>query len=453
MKLIDRYIRTESPARSGLSFTDYLTQTIQYSFGGNSYTLPANTTYGKGATESIPTNFDGYVRGAYAANGVVFACILARALPFAEARFQWRQIVNGRPGDLFGTQGLSVLERPWPNGTTGELLVRMIQDVDLAGNFYAVREDTQYGQRLTRLNPQHVHIVLSGTEWDARVVGYIHKDPKQGEGSEQTFAVDEVVHWSPIPDPLAHYRGMSWLTPVLREIQSHKAASSHREKFFGQAATPNAVLTMPKEIGRDEFERWAEKFRADHEGIENAYKTLLIGAGADYTVVGSSFEQMQFAQTQGRDETLIAAAAGVPPVIVGLSEGLQAATYSNYGQARRRFADGTLRPLWRSACAALQTVLDVPAGAELWYDDRDIAYLRVDAKEEAEIKQASASTLRQLVEGGWEPDAAVDAVLSGDFARLTGEHTGLMSVQLTPPSTGQPEQNSEQKSQLLRDDE
>jgi hypothetical protein len=29
-----------------------------------------------------------------------------------------------------------------------------------------------------------------------------------------------VAHWSPIPDPLANFRGMSWLTPVLREIDA-----------------------------------------------------------------------------------------------------------------------------------------------------------------------------------------------------------------------------------------
>jgi hypothetical protein len=58
-------------------------------------------------------------------------------------------------------------------------------------------------------------------------------------------------------------------------------------------------------------------------------------------------KQIDFKVTQGHGETRIAAAAGVPPIIVGLSEGLEAATYSNYGQARRRFADVTMRPLWR----------------------------------------------------------------------------------------------------------
>ena len=52
--------------------------------------------------ERIENDFEGYVEGAYKADGIVFACILARQLAFSEARFQWRQLRSGRPGDLFG---------------------------------------------------------------------------------------------------------------------------------------------------------------------------------------------------------------------------------------------------------------------------------------------------------------------------------------------------------------
>jgi hypothetical protein len=41
---------------------------------------------------------------------------------FSEARFQWRKMTNGRPGDLFGSQDLRILEKPWTTGTTGDLL-------------------------------------------------------------------------------------------------------------------------------------------------------------------------------------------------------------------------------------------------------------------------------------------------------------------------------------------
>jgi hypothetical protein len=47
----------------------------------------------------------------------------------------------------------------------------------------------------------------------------------------------------------------------------------------------------------------------------------------------------------------------------------------------------------------------------------------------------NASALRQLIDGGFEPDAAVAYMASGDLARLKGKHSGLVSVQLLPPGT------------------
>jgi hypothetical protein len=124
-------------------------------------------------------------------------------------------------------------------------------------------------------------------------------------------------------------------------------------------------------------------------------------------------------------------------VIVGLSEGLAAATYSNYGQARRKFGDHWARPQWRNWCGSFETLFPPPAGARLWYDDRDIAFLREDLKDQAEIDQQRASTIRTLVEAGFAPDMVVQAVMASDYSRLSGAHTGLLPVQLQPPGSGQ----------------
>jgi phage portal protein BeeE len=137
------------------------------------------------------------------------------------------------------------------------------------------------------------------------------------------------------------------------------------------------------------------RFRAGHEGALNAYKTLFLAGGADVKTVGTDFKQLDLKAVQGAGETRIAAAAGVPPVVVGLSEGLQAATYSNYAQARRRFADQTMRPLWRNAAGSLARIINVPPASELWYDDRDIPALREDEKDAADIQQSQAVTIRR----------------------------------------------------------
>jgi hypothetical protein len=39
-----------------------------------------------------------------------------------------------------------------------------------------------------------------------------------------------VAHFAPIIDPLADFRGMSWLTPILREIQADQAMTRHQRR-------------------------------------------------------------------------------------------------------------------------------------------------------------------------------------------------------------------------------
>jgi phage portal protein BeeE len=403
-----------------------------FSFQGVTYPYGLNFTSPGQPVEEIQATFAGYVRAAYQTNGVIFACMLARLSLFTEARFQFRRLRSGRPGDLFGTDELEVLERPWPNGTTGDLLGRAIQNADLAGNFYARR----VGNRLQVMRPDWVSIVLGSDQdpdnpaaaLDAEVVGYLYYPGGKAYSSEPiALGVEEVVHFAPIPDPEARFRGMSWLTPILRELQADQAMTQHRQKFFEQGATPNLAIKLDTP-DPERFEKWRDILSTKSEGLDNAYKTLYLGAGADVTPIGMDLRQIDFKQVQGGGETRIAAAAGVPPVIVGLSEGLQAATYSNYELAMRRYADLTMRPLWRNVAGSLAAIVDVPGGAELWYDDRDIPALKDDIVRRAEVQAKQAAAAKLLVDGGWEPDSIVDALNSDDLGQLV--HSGIPTVQV-----------------------
>lgn len=396
--------------------------------------------------EQLVTDFEGYVEQAYRTAGVVYACIQARQLLFSEARFQWQRLRDGRPGDMFSTADLGLLERPWPNGTTGALLARMEVEASLAGNSYWTCVDAQGrygakatgpGRRMVRMRPDWVTI-LSGSRsgapdaLDAELIGYLFR-PRSAPAEEITLLPQDVCHYAPIPDPEAKWRGMSWLTPVLREIEADKAATVHKGRFFKNGATPSLAVALDKAVAPEKFQRFVELFNLQHQGAENAYKTLFLGGGADVKPLTMDLRQLDFKMTQGGGETRIAAASGVPPVIVGLSEGLQSATYSNYGQARRRFADGTMRPLWREAAGSMQTLFPPPGGARLAMDLRDVAFLREDQSDAAEIQGRQAATIRQLVDAGYVPDTVVKAVQAEDFSLL--KHSGLYSVQLQPPGT------------------
>ncbi|MGW2206763.1 phage portal protein [Streptomyces sp. NPDC001774] len=406
--------------------------------------------------EMAENDFEGYVQHLYKENGAVFACMQARSMVFSEARFLFRRYEKGRPGELFSGSDLALLERPWPGGTTGELLARMEQDVALAGNFYATRCDDvgrlgksakSAGLRVTRLRPDWVTIVI-GTrradsrpeDPDARVLGYFYRPRTtgvaSGEPKDPVFLLaDEVCHYSPNPDPLARYRGMSWLTPIIREIQADTGFTVHKKRFLENAAVPNLAVSFGPDVSDDDFDEFVATFKAEHRGAWNAYKTLFMKGGADVTPLTMDFRQLEFTQSVGKGESRIAAVAGVPSSWVGFSEGMQGSSLNagNFTASRRRFADGTIRPLWRMAAASLEVLVNLPAGAHLWYDERDIAFLREDAMDRAEIMRVNLNALDAAIKAGFEPDAGVEAVRDNDIAKLLGRHTGLVSVQMQPP--------------------
>ncbi len=452
MKLLDAIVRqAPTTSESRYSIDQYIAWTKAFSFDGHSYGgIPGHLTTMPGQkAEAIDSNFYGYVEGVLKANSIVFGCEQIRIDTFAEARFQFRSIRNGRPGDLFGTTALGILETPWPGGTTGDLLARMLLDADLAGNSY----DTVLGGEVVHLRPDWVDILLAdrmaniGVNGDLvqvgyRKVGYAYYDGGRRAGVKPAiFLPHEVCHFAPKPDPVASYRGMSWLTPVIREVQVDQLFTGHKLRFMENAATPNLAVSLAKEIGPEAFKAFVEKMDEQHQGAENAFKTLYTGGGADVTVIGSTFDKLDFKNVQGALETRIAMAAGVHPVIAALSEGLAGSSLNagNFAAARRRFADITMRPLWRNVSGSLSTLVPAPrppsgsGGSELWYDERDIAFLREDEADAANIQSVRAQTIASLIREGFTAESAIAAVDNDDFRLLV--HTGLVSVQLQMPGS------------------
>lgn len=439
--MLDALVR--QPARRGensrMTFSDWANLMV---FQGNTYQgIPGMaTTMGYERAEPIEASFASFAEGALKSNGVVFGCEQIRLATFAEARFQFRQLRSGRPGDLFGNADLAILEQPWVGGTTGDLLARALLDADFAGNAYV----TAIEGELVRLRPDWVDILLQqrlvnvgrdGTRVPVgyRRVGYAYHEGGRGRSKPAIFLPYEVAHFAPMPDPMASYRGMSWLTPVVREIQADILFTRHKIKFMEASATPNLAVSLAKEVNPRLFDEFVEKMEAKHGGVDNAGRTLYLGGGADVTIVGSGLDKIDLRNVQGAGETRIAVAAGVHPVIAGLSEGLAGSSLNagNFGAARRRFADITMRPLWRNVSGSFATLVKIPTSSELWYDERDVAFLREDEADAANIQSIRASTVTVLIREGFTPASAIAAVDNDDLRLLV--HTGLVSVQLQTP--------------------
>jgi phage portal protein BeeE len=471
VNLLTRLQGGRRPARA-VSLEEWIAQLNSFVFNGLAYTSSgiSQTLAGNGVERPAPT-FEGLARSAYQSNGVVFACMLVRQLVFSSIRFEWQRMRNGKPSDSYGSSALRLFEEPWPGGTTQDLLSRMIQDADLAGNSYWYRETplvrlgTQDPGELVRLRPDWVQI--TGVRRKANPVGrntgeallsnrgngtagwvktgYIYTEHGVASGGDSVFfTVDEVAHFAPIPDPLAVFTGMSWVTPVLRELQADQAMTKHQSKFFSNGATVNMVIKHDPAANRDAILKWAKELEGSHAGAENAWKNLHLYPGADATPVGSNLKDIDFAGVREGGEVRIAAAAGVPPVIVGLSKGLDSSTYSNYSQARRRLADGTAHPLWQNLAGSLGRIIEAPdSGTRLWYNASDVPFLREDEKDAAAIAAVKAATINSYITAGYAPDSVVAAVEANDLRLL--KHSGLYSVQLQQPGAEQPSASIEQR--------
>jgi len=123
-------------------------------------------------------------------------------------------------------------------------------------------------------------------------------------------------------------------------------ATTFKSKFFANSATPQLIVTLDAQTTQAQAEDIAKSIARGHEGAKPAYKTLVLGGGADVTVAGSNLGQLDLKNTQGSDETRIALRSRVPATILGISEGLagSALNAGNYSQTRRLWSDAWFTP-------------------------------------------------------------------------------------------------------------
>jgi hypothetical protein len=377
-----------------------------------------------------------------------FAAQAVRATVLSGARFTFRNLLwSPTPGRTHGSHALDLLESPWRSGTTGKLISRMEWHAGLAGNAYVARQPG----RLRVLRPDWTAIVYgsqqepedAATALDGDVIGYAYTNGGLAAGSRNdthTMLPDEVAHWAPLADPESSELGMSWITPAVREIQRDQLSTEHTIRYFSNGATPNMVVKGLPASTPEQFSDLVDMLESQHRGVRNAYKTFYLSAGADASVVGSNLAEVDLRGVQGAGETRISLLSRVHPVVLAIAEGLQGSALNagNFSAARRIWADTWIYPTLQDLCAALSSIVDVPPNprtrerdSELWFDVADMPILREDAKDAADIDQVRATAIRTLVDGGFEPDAAVATVAPSWASTLT--HTGMVSVQMQPP--------------------
>jgi phage portal protein BeeE len=450
MALLDRISaqiarRTETRYSVDTWINDYLIPSMgQFNYSGNSYQYGSGNGLAVKAQEISQTlpAYSAALRGCPPA----FAAQMVRALVISQARFTFRNRPSGpNPRKVFGTRSLSVLEHPAPSVTTGEMLARMEWHAGLAGNAYVYRQP----DRLRVLRPDWVAIVFGSQQepedaaqaLDGELVGFLYANQGLQSGNTvHTLLPRDIAHWCPLPDPEMGHIGMSWITPAVREIQNDRMSADYKIRYWANSATPNLVVKGIPAMTKAQFDEIVDAMEAKYAGVANAFRTLYLTAGADATVIGNNFKDMDLKNMTASSETRIAFLSRVPAPILGISEGLAGSSLNagNFGMARRLFADTWVYPTLQDLAGSLADIVDVPPGAELWFDTADMPLLREDAKDAAEIAQLEATTVTTLVREGFTAESSIQFARTRDVMVL--KHSGLTSVQLQRPGeTPQPE--------------
>lgn len=220
----------------------------------------------------------------------------------------------------------------------------MERDYDLRGNAYAqiVRG---LGDRPVALMRMHPDTCWPELKRDATIV--FNRRLPSGKIIELPFK--DVLHlWDWSDDGL---KGISPVQAYRDVLGKGLAERRHGAKFFQRGAKTSGVLKAMdgKTIGSEAAAALREDFSKLYAGTDNAYETVVLPAGLDYTPISINMQDSQFIESQKMTGYDIAMIFGVPPHKIGM---LDRATFNNIEHQSIEFVHDGLEPrttMWEQA--------------------------------------------------------------------------------------------------------
>ena len=351
----------------------------------NSHPVMYSNRPGGGGGISGNTSYDGFARGAYAKNPIVYAAITQIKRSAAEPHIIGRKWSRKRPqglradvrntsllweaGVIHNTRSLMVagrpsveayqliqnqyiqevpthplvqlLNNPNPFVSRGQMWGMVAVDKFLAGNAYLLKaKNAGFGntQELWRLRPDRVTIVPD-KEQHCR---YLYK-----VGNETTeYGYEEVIHFK-TDEVLDDWYGMSPLMAGASRIDIDNYMTEFLKTFYERGGVgPGAILTVKGQMEQSDKEEIRERLRK------------LVGRGGTETLIldntESSYQQLGLdrglrdalpKELDAMSEARIGMVFGIPGSILGLLIGYESSSYANKRADWQVFWDITMSPL------------------------------------------------------------------------------------------------------------
>lgn len=226
-----------------------------------------------------------------------------------------------------------------PNPIEGAFQLRwkIVAHCILRGNFYAqvIRNGRGEVLELYALNPDCVYPYWEDSS-DYESLRYKVSLPG---GKTLVLTPFEVLHIRGAA--VDGVQGVSPIDLMMRTVDSAIAQEEHTGSFFGRGVKSTGVLTHPNKLTKEAYERLKDSFDKTYAGTQNAYRTILLEEGMQWTQISATNEQSQLIESQKFKVVDFARIIGVPPSKL---YDLTQANFSTLEQSDTSFIKDSVQP-------------------------------------------------------------------------------------------------------------
>lgn len=315
--------------------------------------------------------------------------------------------------ELPGYWALEVIRNPLPeaNLTEFDLKQAIVSYLELAGNAYVEKlfnaSKTKVVGLWPKIDPRNMYVV-PGEE--KLIAGYVFR----AGATNKLFTSDEIIHFMYF-HPENPYYGLSPVEVLKTSLGADVRAMDWNKMFFENSAIPEGVFSTTARLSASDIRMWRELWQEEHGGVRRSHKTAIMGQGMKYEPMGPTHRAMGFLDLLKYTREQILGVYGVPPVVLGLFEGVNRASAT---VMRRLFYEQTVMPRLGKIESTLNYALVKPGeNVRLVFDVGAIEALREDAELKIKIGEGlkdQGYSMNELREYHHKPRAEgglVDSVL------------------------------------------
>lgn len=204
----------------------------------------------------------------------------------------------------------------------------------LFGNSYSIIERNRAGQvtGLVPVEPAYVSVNLT----ESGKVAYRITT----KTNDLALPAEDVLHIKGLgPNGL---KGYSPIQLAKEAVGLGLAAEQYGAAYFGNAAMPSGVLSVPGKLSDEAFNNLRRSWENLHRGSQNSARVALLEGGVEFKPLTLPPNESQFLQTRKFQTSEIARIFRVPPTMLADLEG--SASYGSIYELNRAFVSHTLTP-------------------------------------------------------------------------------------------------------------